>query len=62
MEDSNWDLSVVINRPNNVTTPNIGLVSFENDDWNTFDVILSTDVPDFNDLFEIFFIEFSATH
>ncbi|KAK4734613.1 hypothetical protein R3W88_008874 [Solanum pinnatisectum] len=67
MEDNNWDLSVVVrscnsNGPNNVTTPNLGLVSFENDDWNTFDEFFSTDMCNFNDLSEIFSIDFSVAH
>jgi len=67
MEDNNWDLSAVVrscnsNEPNNVTAPNFGLVSFENDDWNTFDEFFSTDMPNFNDLSEIFSIDFSVAH
>ncbi|XP_049368253.1 probable WRKY transcription factor 29 [Solanum verrucosum] len=67
MEDNDWDLSVVvrscnINKPNDVTTPNSGLVTSENDDWNTFDKNFVADMPNFNDLSEIFSIDFSIAH
>ncbi|KAG5617116.1 hypothetical protein H5410_016940 [Solanum commersonii] len=65
MEENNWDLSVVVrscnsNGPNNVTTPNLGLVSFENDDWN--DKLFFADMPNFNDLSKILSIDFSVAH
>ncbi|KAG5605355.1 hypothetical protein H5410_026847 [Solanum commersonii] len=52
MEDNDWDLSVVvrscnINKPNDVTTRISGLVTSENDDWNTFDKKFATDIPNF---------------
>ncbi|XP_015158585.1 probable WRKY transcription factor 27 [Solanum tuberosum] len=67
MEDNDWDLSVVvrscnINKPNDVTTPHSGLVTSENDDWNTFDKKFVVDMPNFNDLSEIFSIDFSVAH
>ncbi|KAG5617120.1 hypothetical protein H5410_016944 [Solanum commersonii] len=67
MEDNDWDLSVVvrscnINKPNDVTAPNTGLVTSKNDDWNIFDKKFAADMPNFNDLFEIFSIDFSVAH
>ncbi|XP_049386503.1 WRKY transcription factor 22-like [Solanum stenotomum] len=67
MEDNDWDLSVVvrscnINKPNDVTVPNSGLVASENDDWNAFDKKIVVDMPNFNDLSEIFSIDFSVAH
>ncbi|KAK4734614.1 hypothetical protein R3W88_008875 [Solanum pinnatisectum] len=65
MEDNDWDLSAVvrscnINKPNYVTAPNSGLVTSENDDWSTFDKNFVADMPNFNDLYEIFSIDFSV--
>ncbi|XP_049368256.1 probable WRKY transcription factor 27 [Solanum verrucosum] len=68
MEDNDWDLSAVvrscnINKPNDVTVPNSSLVTSENDDWNTFfDKNVAADIPNFNDLSEIFSIDFSVAH
>ncbi|KAK4734612.1 hypothetical protein R3W88_008873 [Solanum pinnatisectum] len=68
MEDNDWDLNVVvrscnINKPNDVTVPNSGLVTSENDDWNTFfDKNVAADIPNFNDLSEIFSVDFSVAH
>ncbi|XP_049381414.1 probable WRKY transcription factor 27 [Solanum stenotomum] len=67
MEDNDWDLSVVvrscnINKPNDVTVPNSGFVTSENDDWNAFDKKFVADMPNFNDLSEIFSIDFSVAH
>ncbi|KAG5617112.1 hypothetical protein H5410_016936 [Solanum commersonii] len=68
MEDNDWDLSAVvrscnINKPNDVTVPNSGLVTSENDDWNIFfDKNVVANIPNFNDLSEIFSIDFSVAH
>lgn len=54
LEENNWYLGILVNGPNNVTTANLSLVSVENDDWNTFDKKISSDMPNLNDLSKFF--------
>ncbi|XP_055826241.1 probable WRKY transcription factor 3 [Solanum dulcamara] len=67
MGDNNWDISGVIRNynisgTNNVVAPNFGSETFENDNWNTFDRLLTADMTNFDGLSEIFSIDFSVAH
>ncbi|XP_049373417.1 probable WRKY transcription factor 27 [Solanum verrucosum] len=67
MVDDDWDVGAVvrscnINRPDNVAAPKLDLETSLNDVWNSFDKLFAPDMTNFNDLSEIFSLDFPTAH
>uniref|UniRef100_M1DGI5 WRKY27-1 transcription factor n=1 Tax=Solanum tuberosum TaxID=4113 RepID=M1DGI5_SOLTU len=67
MGDDDWDVGAAvrscnINRPDNVVAPKLDLETSLNDVWNSFDKLFAPDITNFNDLSEIFSLDFPAAH
>ncbi|KAH0682952.1 hypothetical protein KY290_021541 [Solanum tuberosum] len=67
MGDDDWDVGAAvrscnINRPDNVVAPKLDLETSLNDVWNSFDKLFAPDITNFNDLSEIFSLDFPTAH
>ncbi|KAH0679445.1 hypothetical protein KY284_020530 [Solanum tuberosum] len=67
MGDDDWDVGAAIrscniNIPDNVIAPKLDLENSLNDVWNSFDKLFAPDMTNFNDLSEIFSLDFSTAH